>query len=89
VDEDLLDEMERRVRGDPDKPVLSVVEGMKLRKMLAEHPFGTIKHHWAQGHFLTRELPNVRAEMALTILAYNIKRAIKILGVQKMIEALV
>ncbi len=80
VDEDLLDEMERRVRGDPEK--------MKLRKRLAEHPFGTIKHHWDQGHFLTRKLPNVRAEMALTILAYNIKRAIKILGVQIMIEAL-
>jgi transposase len=80
VDEDLLDEMERRVRGDPEK--------MKLRKRLAEHPFGTIKHHWDQGHFLTRKLPNVRAEMALTILAYNIKRAIKILGVQRMIEAL-
>jgi len=61
---------------------------MKLRKRLAEHPFGTIKHYWDQGHFLTRMLPNVRAEMALTILAYNIKRAIKILGVQKMIEVL-
>jgi transposase len=80
VDEDLLDEMERRVKGEPEK--------MKLRKRLAEHPFGTIKHHWDQGHFLTRKLPNVRAEMALTILAYNIKRVIRILGVQRMIEAL-
>ncbi len=80
VDEDLLDEMERRVRGDPEK--------MKLRKGLAEHPFGTIKHHWDQGDFLTRKLPNVRAEMALTVLSYNIMRAIKILGVQRMIEAL-
>ena len=80
VDEDLLDEMQRRVKSDPEK--------MKLRKMLAEHPFGTIKRHWDQGHFLTRKLPNVRTEMALTILAYNIKRTINILGVQKMIEAL-
>lgn len=80
VDEDLLDEMERRVRGEPEK--------MKLRKRLAEHPFATIKHHWDQGHFLTRKLPNVRAEMALTVLSYNIMRAIKILGVPRMIEAL-
>lgn len=80
VDEDLLDEMERWVRDDPEK--------MKLRKQLAEHPFGTIKHHWNQGHFLTRKLPNVRAEMALTVLSYNIMRAIKILGVQRTIEAL-
>jgi transposase len=81
VDEDLLDEMEQRVQKNREK--------MKLRKRLAEHPFGTIKHHWNQGHFLTRKLPNVRAEMALTILAYNIKRTIKILGVQRMIDALV
>jgi len=72
--------MERRVRGDPEK--------MKLRKQLAEHPFGTIKYHWDQGDFLTRKLPNVRAEMALTVLSYNIMRTIKILGVPKMIEAL-
>lgn len=80
VHEDLLDEMQRRVSANREK--------MKLRKQLAEHPFGTIKHHWGQGHFLTRKLPNVRAEMALTVMAYNIKRAIKIMGVQKMIEAL-
>ena len=80
VDEDLLDEMERRVQASMEK--------MKLRKILAEHPFGTLKHHWNQGHFLTRKLPSVRAEMALSVLAYNIKRAIKTLGVQKMIEAL-
>jgi hypothetical protein len=80
VDGDLLDEMESQVQENKEK--------MKLRKRLAEHPFGTIKHHWDHGHFLTRKLPNVRAEMALTILAYNIKRTISILGVQKMIKAL-
>ena len=72
--------MERRVRSSPEK--------VKLRKTLAEHPFGTIKHHMDQGHFLMRGLPNVRAEMSLTTLAYNIKRVIKILGVPKMVEAL-
>ena len=80
VDEDLLDEMEKRVQENP--------EMVKLRKRLAEHPFGTIKHHWDQGHFLMRKLPNVRAELSLSVLAYNIKRVIKILGVSRMIEAL-
>jgi transposase len=80
VHEDVLDEMQSRVSANRDK--------MELRKQLAEHPFGTFKHHWHQGHFLTRKLPNVGAEMALTVLSYNIKRAIKVLGVQKMIEAL-
>ncbi|MEW6567012.1 MAG: transposase [Chloroflexota bacterium] len=80
VDEDLMDEMERRVRGEPEK--------MKLRKRLAGHPFGTIKHHWDQGHFLTRKRPNVRAEIALLVLSYDIMRAIRLLRVPRMIEAL-
>ncbi|MGD8815465.1 MAG: IS1182 family transposase [Anaerolineales bacterium] len=80
IDEDLLDEMERRVRGSPQK--------MKHRKRLAEHPFGTIKRAWNQGYFLTKGLQNVGAEMSLTILAYNIKRVVKVLGVPRMVEAL-
>jgi hypothetical protein len=35
-----------------------------------------------------RGLTKVRAEMSLTILAYNLKRVIHILGVRKMVEAL-
>jgi hypothetical protein len=66
--EELLDDLQKRVQESRER--------MKLRKRLAEHPFGTIKHHWDQGHFpwpgqcrLTRKLPNVRAEMAFTVLA--------------------
>ena len=80
VDEHLLEAMQARLQAEPEK--------VGLRKQLAEHPFGTIKHAWNQGHFLTRGLPNVRAEMALTVLAYNLKRAIKILGVSRMVAAL-
>jgi hypothetical protein len=61
---------------------------MKLRKRLAEHPFGTIKRTWNQGFFLTRGLQSVSTEMSLTALAYNLKRAIQVLGVPRMIEAL-
>ncbi len=80
VDEDLLDEMKRRVQESPEK--------MKLRKRLAEHPFGTIKHSMDQGYFLMKRLPNVGAEMSLSVLAYNLKRVINILGVSRMVEAL-
>jgi hypothetical protein len=55
---------------------------------IAEHPFGTIKHSMNQGYFLTRGLTNVRTEMSLTMLAYSIKRVIRILGVSRMIAAL-
>ena len=76
----MLDEMARRVRAEPEK--------VKRRKAIAEHPFGTIKHGMNQGYFLTRGLANVRCEMSLTVLAYNIKRVINILGAQKMVGAL-
>jgi transposase len=80
VDEHLLEEMERRVRAAPQK--------LKQRKAIVEHPFGTIKHSMNQGHFLMRGLPNVRSEMSLTVLAYNLKRVINILGVPTMVAAL-
>ncbi|SEP32910.1 Transposase DDE domain-containing protein, partial [Rhizobium tibeticum] len=53
-----------------------------------EHPFGTIKQWMNQGAFLMRRLENVRGEFSLTALAYNIKRAISIIGVPGLIAAL-
>ena len=80
VHEELLEEMARRVRAEPDK--------VKQRKCIVEHPFGTIKRSMDQGYFLTRRLCNVRAEMSLTMLAYNIKRALKLKGTQELMAAL-
>ena len=45
-----------------------------------EHVFGTLKAWTGSSHFLTRTLPRVRTEMSSQVLAYNLKRAIKILG---------
>jgi len=78
--ENVLEEMERRVKEQPEKT--------RMRKALAEHPFGTLKYHWHHGNFLMKRLPNVRTEMSLSILAYNLKRAINILGVKTLLEAL-
>lgn len=80
VDEAILEDMAERVRAHPEK--------VRLRKCLVEHPFGTIKRHWNQGFFLTRGLSKVKAEIDLTVLAYNIQRVVKILGVPPLIEAL-
>ena len=52
-----------------------------------EHPFGTIKHWMGQGAFLTRRLDNVRGEFSLTALAYNMRRAINLVGVPKLVAA--
>ena len=40
-----------------------------------------------QGAFLMRGLANVRAEFSLTALAYNLRRALNILGMDKMMAA--
>ena len=80
VDEGILDEMQRRVDANPDM--------MWKRKCIVEHPFGTLKRTMNQGYFLTKGLSSVKAEFSLSILAYNIKRAINIIGVRGMIEAL-
>ena len=40
-------------------------------------------------HFLTKTLPKVAAEMALSILAYNLTRVMNIIGVKPLIAAMV
>jgi transposase len=63
-------------------------EKMTVRRSTAEHPFGTIKSWMGATHFLTKRLPKVATEMALNVLAYNIKRVMAIIGVAGLLEAL-
>lgn len=79
VDEKLLEDMARRVRARP--------QIMRLRQQLSEPPFGTIKRAMGHSYFLMKGLHKVGAEMSLTVLSYNIKRVVNIIGVKKMIEA--
>jgi hypothetical protein len=39
-------------------------------------------------HFLTKKLPKVATEMALNVLAYNMKRVMMIVGVGGLLEAM-
>lgn len=55
------------------------------RQRTIEHVFGTLKAWMGATHFLTKTLPNVKTEMSLQVLAYNLKRAIKILGASTLI----
>jgi transposase len=63
-------------------------EKMAMRRQTAEHPFGTIKCWMGATHFLTKRLPKVATEMALNVLAYNMKRVMAIIGVAGLLEAL-
>lgn len=70
------------------KRVAQHPEVLKLRKQLVEHPFGTIKRWMGQDYFLMRGKEKVSGETSLTLLAYNLKRAIKLEGVEKLIACL-
>ncbi len=54
---------------------------MRQRRETIEHPFGTIKSWMGATHFQMRTLKRVATEMALHVLAYNLKRAMSILGI--------
>jgi transposase len=68
LDEDALNQMTAR----------ATPELMRKRRCAAEHPFGTIKRMMAGGRFLTRNLKGTRTEMALSVLSYNMLRAINL-----------
>ena len=76
--EEVLDAMQARMDRTPD--------AFRLRRQTVEHPFGTIKAWMGSTHFMTRTLPRVSAEMSLHVLAYNLKRAMKLLGAQPLME---
>ncbi len=61
---------------------------MRVRRQTAEHPFGTLKLWMGASHFLTRTLQRVRTEMSLHVLAYNLKRVMRILGIGEMLKVL-
>jgi hypothetical protein len=63
-------------------------EASRLRRQTVEHPFATLKAWMGSTHFLTKTLPRVRTEISLHVLAYNLKRAIRIFGVQPLMRAI-
>jgi hypothetical protein len=78
--EDVLEEVQRRLDEHPEK--------MRERRETAEHPFGTIKSWMGATHFQMKTLKRVRTEMALHVLAYNLKRVMNIMGIDPLIAAM-
>jgi len=60
---------------------------LALRKTLIEHSWGTIKMILAGG-FLVRGLKKVQAEVSLAHISYNLKRALSVVGLEKLLQAL-
>jgi transposase len=78
--EAIMDTMAKRLAAKPELE--------SRRKAIVEHPYGTMKRGMDQGYFLLRGLGKVRAEFSLTVFAYNLKRAITILGVPRLLAVL-
>jgi transposase len=78
--EAVLEKVQDRLDHDPN--------AMGVRRQTAEHPFGTMKCWMGATHFLTKKLPKVATEMALNVLAYNMKRVMMIVGVGGLLEAM-
>ncbi|MCS3497712.1 hypothetical protein M2189_003330 [Bradyrhizobium japonicum] len=72
--EHLLEVVEQRLDANP--------EAMRQRRETVEHPFGTMKARMGATHFLTKTLPKVAAEMAPSVLAYNLTRVMNIAAVR-------
>lgn len=77
--EDVLERVQRRFDARPDM--------MQVRRETAEHPFGTIKSWMGSTHFKMKRLKNVATEMALHVLAYNMKRVMSLIGVERLVAA--
>jgi hypothetical protein len=78
--EHVLEAVQRRLDEHP--------EMMRRRRETVEHPFGTIKSWMGSPHFQMKTLKRVRTEMALHVLAYNLKRVMNIIAIAPLIAAI-
>lgn len=78
--EAILEERQVRLSNAPDM--------MRVQKLTVEHPFGTLNQWMGATHFLTRTLAGVSAEMSWNVLAYNLKRVMKIFDSSSLMKAL-
>jgi hypothetical protein len=53
-----------------------------LRKPTVEHPFGTMKRGFDHGHLLMKGLRRVTGELGLTMVVYNLRRILNLVGSQ-------
>ena len=78
--EGVLDAMQDRLDRNPGK--------MKQRRCTVEHVFGPLKFWMGSAHFLMKTRKHVSTEMSLQVLAYNLRRVINILGVEKLMRSI-
>jgi len=78
--EEVLERVQERLDQRPD--------AMIVRRSTVEHPFASIKAWMGATHFRMKTLKHVATEMALHVLAYNLKRVMAIIGVRELLMAM-
>jgi transposase len=76
----VVEAVQRRLDEHPEK--------MRVRRETVEHPFATLKERMGATHFLTKTLPKVATEMALSVLAHNLTRVMNIVGIKPLMAAI-
>jgi transposase len=78
---EVVEDMKLRMRLEPWK--------LEARKRVVEHPFGTVKRAFNQGYLLLKGLRKTAGEVGFTMLAYNMRRVLNILGPKAILALLV
>jgi hypothetical protein len=81
----------RQKRETKKKVILHIhddIPTQKLRLCLSEHPFGTVKWYHGAHYLLCKGIEKATAELGLSFLVYNLKRAINMVGTRKLVEAM-
>lgn len=59
----------------------------KKRQAIVEHPYGTIKRQWGYSYIMTKKtMKRASSDVGLIMIAYNLKRIIKIVGKKMLME---
>lgn len=59
------------------------------RQAIVEHPFGTMKRQWGFDHIMTKKTKqSASADVGFIFIAYNLKRLMNIIGLDKLISLL-
>jgi len=76
--DDCIERMKQKMAACPEKQA--------RRKTLIEHAWGTLKY-LLPGGFLVKGLQKVQAELSLVHFAYNLKRALQVVGLTGLMKA--
>ncbi len=80
--EEFLEAMRGRLRSSEGERMLTV------RQSVVEHPFGTIKRAFDQGYLLLKGLRKVRGEIGFTMIAYDLRRLLSLVGTRGLVARL-